>query len=93
MKFDGAAFKKLEGLNVGILKFFPKYYLLRYGISRRFEWEHEEEDPFRRFDRDGDNTGVEYNRAYHQWNAFHGWLTNHPEACESSNQFEVSSFN
>ena len=23
MKFDGAAFKKLEGLNVGILKFFP----------------------------------------------------------------------
>ncbi len=23
MKFDGAAFKNLEGLNVGILKFFP----------------------------------------------------------------------
>ena len=26
MKFDGAAFKNLEGLNVGILKFFPSMY-------------------------------------------------------------------
>ncbi len=26
LKFDGVAFKKLEGLCVGILKFFPKKY-------------------------------------------------------------------
>ena len=49
-----------------------KYYLIHYGISRRFELECEEEDPFRHFDRDDDNTGVEYYHAYHQWNAFHG---------------------
>jgi hypothetical protein len=70
-----------------------KYYLIRYGISGRFEWERKKEDPFRCLDRDDDNTGVEYYRAYHQWNAFCGWLTNHPEARESFNQFEVSSFN
>ena len=28
MKFDGAAFKKLEGLNVDILKFFPNFYVV-----------------------------------------------------------------
>ena len=70
-----------------------KYYLICYGSSGRFEWEHEEEDPFRHFDRDDNNTGVEYYRANHQWNAFCGWLTNNPEAHESYNQFEVSSFN
>ena len=67
-----------------------KYYLIRYGISGRFEWEREEEDPFRRFEVD-DNTGVDYHRAYHQWNAFCGWMKNHPEVRESYNQFEVSS--
>ena len=55
-----------------------KYYLIPYGISGRFEWEREEEDPFRRFEWDDNNTGVEYYQAYHQWNAFRGWLTNHP---------------
>ena len=69
-----------------------KYYLIRYGISGRFEWEREEEDPFRRFDRDDDNTGVEYYQAYHQWNTFCGWLASHPEARENFNQFEVSFF-
>jgi hypothetical protein len=49
-----------------------KYYLIRYGISGRFEWEREEKDPFRHFDRDDDNTGVEYYQAYHQWNTFCG---------------------
>ena len=68
-----------------------KYYLIRYGISGRFEWEREEEDPFRCFDGDDDNTGVDYHRAYHQWNAFCGWMKNHPEVRESYNQFEVSS--
>jgi hypothetical protein len=67
-----------------------KYYLIRYGIIERFEWEREEEDPFRCFKVD-DNTGVDYHRAYHQWNAFCGWMKNHPEARESYNQFEVSS--
>jgi hypothetical protein len=47
-----------------------KYYLIRYGINGHFEWEREDEDPFRRFDRDDDSTGVEYYQAYHQWNAF-----------------------
>ena len=42
------------------------------------------------FDREEDNTGYEYYLAYHQWNAFQGWLSNHSEACESFNQFEVS---
>ena len=42
------------------------------------------------FEREGDNTGYEYYLAYHQWNAFQGWLSNHSEACESFNQFEVS---
>jgi hypothetical protein len=69
-----------------------KHYLIRYGISGRFEWEREEEDPFRRFDRDDDNTGVEYYQAYHQWNTFCGWLASHPEARENFNQFEVSFF-
>ncbi len=69
-----------------------KYYLIRYGISGRFEWEREEEDPFRCFNRDDNNTGVEYYQAYHQWNAFRGWLTSHPDARESFNQFEVSFF-
>ena len=49
-----------------------KYYLIRYGISGCFEWEREEEDPFRCFNRDDDNTGVEYYQAYHQWNTFCG---------------------
>jgi hypothetical protein len=40
-----------------------KYYLIRYGISGRFEGEREEEDPFRHFDGDNNNTGVEYHRA------------------------------
>ena len=69
-----------------------KYYLIRYGISRRFEWEREEEDPFRRFDGDEDSTGVYYYKVYHQWNAFRGWLTSHPDARESFNQFKVSFF-
>ncbi len=33
MKFDGAAFKKLEGLNVGILKFFPINKYLKFYSS------------------------------------------------------------
>ena len=37
-----------------------KYYLIHYGISGRFEWERDEEDPFRCFDGDNDNTGVDY---------------------------------
>jgi hypothetical protein len=74
-----------------------KYYLIRYGISGHFEWKREEENPFRWFDRDDDNTGVEYYQveyyqAYHQWNAFCGWLTNHPEARECFNQFDSEFF-
>ena len=65
-------------------------YLISYGISDRFEWEREEEDPFRHFNRDDINTKVEYYQAYHQWNAFSGWLMSHPEARESFNEFEVS---
>ncbi len=85
---DSEIFKSWVAAFVGEIK----YYLIRYGISGHFEWEREEEDPFRCFDREYDNTGVEYYQAYHQWNAFHGWLTNHPAARESFNQFEVSSF-
>jgi hypothetical protein len=69
------------------------YYLIRCGISRREDWEPEEEDPFHCFKRDHDNTGVKYNLAYHQWNTFRGWLTNHPAARENFNQFKVSVIN
>ena len=65
------------------------YYLIRYGINGREEWEPEEE-PFYCFDRDEDNTGYKYYLAYHQWNAFQGWLANHSEARENFYQFEVS---
>ena len=41
-------------------------------------------------EREEDNTGYEYFLAYHQWNAFHGWLSNRSKARESFNQFEVS---
>ena len=64
-------------------------YLIRYGISEREDWEPEEE-PFYHFERDEDNTGYEYYVAYHQRNAFQGWLANHSEAHENFNQFEVS---
>ena len=50
------------------------YYLIHYGISGRDDWEPEEEDPFRCFERDDINTGFEYYLAYHQWNAFQGWF-------------------
>ena len=69
------------------------YYLICYGISGRFDWEPEEEDPFQHFERDDDNTGLEYYQAYHQWNAFCGWLTNHPAALENFNPFVVSIMN
>ena len=82
-------FKSCVGAFVGEIK----YYLIRYGISGRFEWEREEEDPFRRFERDDNNTGVEYYQAYHQWNAFCGWLKNHPAARENFNQVKVSFIN
>ena len=42
---------------------------------------------FQRFERDDDNTGAEFYQAYHQWNAFQGWLTNHPAALENFNPF------
>jgi hypothetical protein len=45
---------------------------------------------FYRFEGGEDNTGYEYYLAYHQWNAFQGWLANHSEAHEIFNQFEVS---
>ena len=54
------------------------YYLIRYGISVHEDWEPEEEESFYCFERDEDNTGYEYYLAYHQWNAFQGWLANHP---------------
>ena len=66
------------------------YYLIHYGISGCEDWEPEAEEPFYRFDRDEDNTGYEYYLAYHQWNAFQGWLANHSKARENFNQFEVS---
>ena len=46
------------------------YYLFRYGISGREDWEPKEEDPFQRYKRDDDNTGIEYYQVYHHWNAF-----------------------
>ncbi len=58
-------------------------------ISGREDWEPEEE-PYYCFERDEDNTGYEYYLAYHQWNAFRGWLANHSKARENFNQFEVS---
>ena len=67
------------------------YYLICYGISGCEDWEPEAEEPYYYgVDREEDNTGYEYYLAYHQWNAFQGWLLNHSEACESFNQFEVS---
>ncbi len=67
------------------------YYLIRYGISGHEDWEPEVEEPYYYgFDREEDNTGYKYYLAYHQWNAFQGWLSNHSEAHESFNQFEVS---
>ncbi len=66
------------------------YYLIRYGISGREDWEPEAEEPYYRFDGDEDNTGYEYYLVYHQWNAFQGWLANHSKARENFNQFEVS---
>jgi hypothetical protein len=67
------------------------YYLIRYGISGHEDWEPEAEEPYYYgFDREEDNTGYKYYLAYHQWNAFQGWLSNHSEARESFNQFEVS---
>ena len=65
------------------------YYLIRYGISGREDWEPEEE-LYYPVDRDEDNTGYKYYLAYHQWNAFQGWLANHSKADENFNQFEVS---
>ena len=66
------------------------YYLISYGISGHEDWEPEEEDPFYHFKRDGDNTRFKYYLTYHQWNAFQGWLTNHPAARENFHQFKVS---
>ena len=67
------------------------YYLIRYGISGREDWEPEAEEPYYYgFEREEDNTGYEYYLAYHQWNAFQGWLANHSKAREIFNQYEVS---
>ncbi len=68
------------------------YYLIRYGISGHEDWETEAGEPYYYgFDREEDNTtGYEYYLAYHQWKTFQGWLSNHSEARESFNQFEVS---
>ncbi len=67
------------------------YYLIRYGISGHEDWEPEVEEPYYYgFDREEDITGYEYYLAYHQWNAFQGWLLNHSKAREIFNQFEVS---
>ncbi len=67
------------------------YYRIRYGNSGHEDWEPEAEEPYYYgFDREEDNIGYEYYLAYHQWNAFQGWLVNHSEARESFNQFEVS---
>jgi hypothetical protein len=67
------------------------YYLICYGISGREDCEPEAEEPYYYgFEREEDNTGYEYYLAYHQWNAFQGWLSNHSKARESFNQFEVS---
>ena len=63
------------------------YYLTCYGISG---WESEAEEPYYCFDRDENNTRYEYYLAYHQWNAFQGWLANHSKAHENFNQFKVS---
>ena len=70
------------------------YYLIRYGISGREDWEPEADRPYYHgFEREEDNTGYEFYLAYHQWNAFQGWLSNHSEARESFNQFKVSVVN
>jgi hypothetical protein len=62
-----------------------------YGISGCEDWEHEAEEPYYYgFDREEDNTRYEYYLAYHQRNAFQGWLANHSEARESFKQFKVS---
>ncbi len=66
------------------------YYLIRYGISGREDWEPEVEEPYYCFDRDEDNTRYKYYLAYHQWNAFQEWLANHSEAHKNFNRFEVS---
>ena len=67
------------------------YYLICYGISGRKDCKSEAEEPYYYvFEREEDNTGYEYYLVYHQWNAFQGWLSNHFEARESFNQFEVS---
>ena len=66
------------------------YYLIRYGISGHEEWEPEAEEQYYCFDRDEDNTGYGFYLAYHQWNAFQGWLVNHSKAHKNFNQFEVS---
>ena len=46
------------------------YHLIRYEVSACEDWEPEEKDPFRHFERDDDNTGAKYYPAYHQRNAF-----------------------
>ncbi len=67
------------------------YYLIHYGISGFEDWEPEAEEPYYYgFKREEDNTGYEYYLAYHQWNAFQGWLSNHSKAREIFNQFKVS---
>jgi hypothetical protein len=48
------------------------YYLIRYEISGREDWEPEEEDSFQHFKRDDNNTGAKYYQAYYQWNALQG---------------------
>ena len=62
------------------------YYLIGYGVSGHEDWEPD----YYGFDREEDNTGYAYYLAYHQWNTFQGWLSNHSEARESFNQFEAS---
>ncbi len=67
------------------------YYLIRYGISGREDWVPEAEELYYYgFEREEDNTGYEYYLAYHQRNAFQGWLSNHSKAREIFNQFKVS---
>ena len=48
------------------------YYLIRYEISGREVGKPEEEDSFRHFKRDDNNTGAKYYQAYYQWNALQG---------------------
>jgi hypothetical protein len=43
------------------------------------------------FDEEGiENSGKEYFLAYHQWNAFEKWLTQHPECAAQVKDFKVS---